>query len=138
SSFIRHEISDPNNSRLIVAFCEYLHRCVMVGKRPSTSRPRVPAGPVIDADDELAHNQSISKSDCSPVAFEFAIQNKPRHQAFVNRAHIPNHLPDKRFTSIDSNLLPDGSHRGSPHLTFSLTMRNNNQAEACGLGENCY
>jgi hypothetical protein len=86
----------------------------------------VPAGFVVDADDELAHNQSISKGDRSPVAFEFAIQNKPRHQAPVNRAHIANHVPDKLFTSIDSNLLPDGSHRGFTSPYFSLTMLNNN------------
>jgi hypothetical protein len=78
----------------------------------------VPAGFVVYADDEFTHNQSICKGDCSPVPFEFAIQDEPRHQAPVNRAYIANHVPDRLLISIDSNLLLDGSHRGftSPYF----------------------
>src|SRR5215207_10326423 len=74
------------------------------------SGPRVPARVVVNADDEFTYDHSIRKRDCTPVAFEFAVNHKPRHQAFVNGADIANRVPHKIFTSLNFNLFLDSSH----------------------------
>src|SRR5918992_6119581 len=88
------------------------------------SGPRVPARVVVNAYDEFTYDHSVRKRYCTPVAFEFAVDYKPRHQAFVNGANIANRVPHKIFTSLNFNLFLDSSHTRSPGLKISfLTQR---------------
>src|SRR5918992_3748859 len=82
------------------------------------SGPRVPARVVVNAYDEFTYDHSVRKRDCTPVAFEFAVDYKPRHQAFVNGANIANRVPHKIFTSLNFNLFLDSSH-----TRFTFTNR---------------
>jgi hypothetical protein len=76
----------------------------MVGEGPAASRPRVPAGLIVDVDDELTHDHSVCKGNDAPVTFEFTIYHEPRHQTFMNSANIADRVPNKFFVSISISL----------------------------------
>jgi len=108
--FIGHQIRDPNNSTLFLALRENLYRRVMVSERLTPGRPRVPASPIVDSDNQFTHDHSVAKRHGAPVTFEFTIDYKSRHQTFMNSAHVADCIPNKFFVPLNFNFFADNGH----------------------------
>ena len=68
----------------------------------------MPARVVVNADDEFTYDHSVRERDCTPVAFEFAVDHKPGQPGIAPTSRIC--VPHKSFTSLNFNLFPDRSH----------------------------
>ena len=74
----------------------------MVSEGRAPSRPGVPAGLIVDVDDEFTHDQPVGKSKNSPVTFEFTVYDEPGYETFMNSADVADRGPNEFLVSLDS------------------------------------
>src|SRR5215470_18642532 len=82
----------------------------MMSEGLTASRPRVSASLVVDIDNQFTHDRAVSKCHDAPITFEFAVCYEPRHQTFMNSAHVADCIPNKFFVPLNFNFFADSGH----------------------------
>ena len=103
--FLGQQIRDPDNSRPIVAVGKRLDGCVMVGRAPLDDGVRNPSRPIVHVDNPLAGHDAAGESDQPGVALEPRVEHEPPGEARVNRADVPNRIPDVVGRCVDEHFL---------------------------------
>jgi len=70
----------------------------------------VSASLVVDIDNQFTHDRAVSKCHDAPITFEFAVCYEPRHQTFMNSAHVADCIPNKFFVPLNFNFFADSGH----------------------------
>ena len=90
----------------------------MVRQWLGTSRPNVPASLVVDVNNQFPHDHSVCERHHSCLSLQFAVHDEPRHQSFMDGAHVTNRIPNKVFASFNVNFMLNCRHK--IHLGYQM------------------
>src|SRR5678815_3543126 len=83
----------------------------MVSEGLAASRPRVPAGLVVDVDDKFTRDHAVCEGDDSRITFEVTVHYEAGYQSFMNSTYIADRVPNKFLAAVDFHFFVDRSHR---------------------------
>ena len=104
---IGQEVGDPNNAALIVAMCEDLRRCIVVGQWSSDRRPGEPARVIVEIDDQLLHDHAGAKRYNPRTRLQARINNETGYKPVMQGSNIPNGRPGVCRGRFAQNFFPN-------------------------------